>query len=119
MGDLSKNFSRAELVCSCGCKDEIINFDFIERLQKLRSDYGKPMVVNSWYRCKPYNAKIGGSKNSQHCRGIAVDIAVDNAVDRMRLVRLACKHGFSGVGIYASFVHIDARTSTPVLWQGQ
>ena len=48
-------------------------------LDPLRELYGKPIIVNSGYRCTKLNKAIGGAKNSQHLVGQASDIrAVQN-----------------------------------------
>ena len=36
--------------------------------------YDRPMKVTSGYRSVAYNKKIGGAKNSNHCKGLAIDI---------------------------------------------
>lgn len=43
-------------------------------LDPLREAYGKPIIVTSGYRCEELNRLVGGSKNSQHRAGMAVDI---------------------------------------------
>ena len=43
-------------------------------LDPLRELYGKPIIVNSGYRCVKLNKAIGGAKNSQHLVGQASDI---------------------------------------------
>lgn len=43
-------------------------------LQPIRDSYGKAIIVTSGYRCAKLNAKVGGSKSSQHCKGQAADI---------------------------------------------
>lgn len=43
-------------------------------LDKLREAYGKPIIVDSGFRCKTLNAIVGGASNSQHTLGQAVDI---------------------------------------------
>ena len=43
-------------------------------LDPLREMYGKPITVNSGYRCPKLNDAVGGAKNSQHMRGEAADI---------------------------------------------
>lgn len=35
---------------------------------------GRPIHVNSGYRCRALNSKIGGAKNSLHMLGLAADI---------------------------------------------
>lgn len=44
-------------------------------LDPLREAYGKPIRVNSGYRCKELNSKVGGASNSQHLTGQAADIS--------------------------------------------
>ena len=52
-------------------------------LDPLRKAYGNPIHVNSGYRCEKLNAKVGGSKTSEHMYGMAADItAIDS--DRSR-----------------------------------
>lgn len=43
-------------------------------LDPLREWYGKPITVNSGYRCPELNAAVKGSKTSQHMAGEAADI---------------------------------------------
>ena len=42
--------------------------------EPLRKWAGGPIRINSFFRCKDLNKAIGGSKNSQHCYGQAIDI---------------------------------------------
>ena len=46
-------------------------------LQPLRDAYGKPMTINSGYRCPELNKAVGGVPNSQHVLGMASDISID------------------------------------------
>ena len=43
-------------------------------LDPLREAYGRPIVVNSGFRCKKLNSIVGGAAASQHCKGEAADI---------------------------------------------
>lgn len=43
-------------------------------LDPLREWYGKPIVVNSGYRCPALNKAVGGATPSQHMSGQAADI---------------------------------------------
>ena len=45
-------------------------------LQPVRDHYGKGVKVNSGYRSPDVNAKVGGSRTSDHCRGQASDIEI-------------------------------------------
>ena len=42
--------------------------------EPLREWVGEPIKINSFYRSPELNKAIGGSKNSQHCKGQAIDI---------------------------------------------
>ena len=47
----------------------------VERiLDPLREKFGKPIIVNSGYRCPALNKAVGGSKTSHHVAGLAADI---------------------------------------------
>lgn len=59
-------------------------------LDPLREAWGRPIIVNSGYRCPELNSKVGGAKNSQHLLGLAVDIQTrsDSREDNKRLFEL-------------------------------
>ena len=65
--------STKETSCKCGCGLNV-QPDFLVLLNKIRTDYGKPIIVLSGARCPTHNAKIGGAKNSSHIEGLAVDL---------------------------------------------
>lgn len=54
-------------------------------LDLLREWYGKPIRVNSGYRCEALNEAIGGSKTSQHCLGEAADITAGSKEENKKL----------------------------------
>ena len=43
-------------------------------LEPARLAYGKPIVIQSGYRCTQLNTAVGGVKNSQHRTGEAADL---------------------------------------------
>jgi zinc D-Ala-D-Ala carboxypeptidase len=45
-------------------------------LQPVRDHFGKSVTVNSGYRSPESNAAVGGSKTSDHCKGMAADIEI-------------------------------------------
>ena len=45
-------------------------------LEPIRQHYGIPFAPNSGYRSEMLNSAIGGSSNSQHCKGEAVDVEI-------------------------------------------
>lgn len=46
----------------------------ISRLNPIREEFGEPIYINSGYRCEKLNKKVGGSTNSAHKKGLAVDM---------------------------------------------
>jgi hypothetical protein len=60
-------------------------------LDPLREAYGKPIQVNSGYRCRKLNKVVGGVSNSQHIEGKAADIhgTPDTPEENRKLFELA------------------------------
>lgn len=56
-------------------------------LDPLREWYGKPIRVNSGYRCPALNNAVGGVANSQHLTGQAADIDTDGTAENRKLMR--------------------------------
>lgn len=57
-------------------------------LDPLRLFYGKPIRINSGFRCAALNKAVGGVSNSQHLRGEAADIDTGSRSENQRLARL-------------------------------
>lgn len=55
---------------------ELANMKLVSEkcFEPLRTWYGKPIKINSFYRCKELNDVLKGSKTSQHIKGEAIDI---------------------------------------------
>lgn len=85
MSDVSKHFSWAELTRTGSTELQAINRQEAEQyraaltalattiLEPIRAKFG-PLKVNSAFRGASVNAKVGGSKTSQHLKGEAADI---------------------------------------------
>lgn len=58
-------------------------------LDPLRERYGKPIIVNSGYRCPALNSAVGGSKTSDHLKGMAADITGGSKTENKKLFQLA------------------------------
>lgn len=81
---------------------------FLKLLDELRELVGEPLIVNSSYRSKLYNKAVGGSENSLHLKGKAVDLHCTNGTLRAKIVKHALNLGLS-CGIYNTWVHADLR----------
>jgi zinc D-Ala-D-Ala carboxypeptidase len=95
-----------------------MNTSFLLRLDELRERCDFPFKINSGYRTKEHNEKVGGSHRSSHLDGIAVDIHCNDSARRFKIVSEAVKMGFSRIGIANTFIHIDDDTtkSQGVIW---
>ena len=81
---------------------------FLKLLDELRELVGEPLIVNSSYRSKFYNKAVGGSENSLHLKGKAVDLRCTNGTLRAKIVKHALNLGLS-CGVYNTWVHVDNR----------
>jgi len=100
-----QNFRHAEFKCRCGCNKNLIDSDFVDRLQRLRDRYATGV----------------------HVSGHAVDVLVSR-VNAYDLIRCALELGFTGIGAMQHgphkkrFVHLDDLRSLkgkwirPMLW---
>lgn len=74
-------------------------------LDPARRKLGKPIVVNSGFRCPLHNGRVGGVYNSQHVSGQAADIRCD---DNMKLARIIKENGrFDQMIVYPTFLHVS------------
>ena len=80
-----KYFSLAEFINSATGKslsiDDTPTVEIVDNLNCLadyldgiREKLGKPILVNSGFRCPALNKAVGGVANSQHLKGLAADV---------------------------------------------
>lgn len=105
-------YFRPEEVCCKGDGTLDIDLEALLKLDLLRREMGAPLIINSAYRSPEHNHKIGGSPKSQHVEGKAFDISLSFAGgtkqhSREMLTALAKEVGFTGIGQYDTFVHVD------------
>lgn len=116
---LSQNFAVSEFAChGSGCCDTVqVDEKLVAYLQQIRDYFGKPVTINSGYRCQRHNAAVGGAIGSYHTKGMAADIRVEG-VAPLTVAQYAQRIGVLGIGLYDDFVHIDTRTAKSY-WYGQ
>lgn len=111
------HFTRSELSCrdSCGVADmqEIA----IDALEASRIKLGKPIYVTSGIRCQAHNAAVGGAPESQHLKGLAIDMKSD--LDLFALYVTLVTY-FRRVGMYSRsqgyFCHADMKMDGLKTW---
>ncbi len=119
MGDLSEHFDRSEFECSCSCGQDTVDAELIKVLEDVRTYFNRPVNINSGNRCESYNKSIGGSPNSQHLRGRAADITVEETpVDVVHEYLFQKYLDKYGIGCYTLFCHIDTKSGGKRRWGG-
>ena len=103
------------------CKETGLNetkAELIHSLDELRERCGFPFVITSGYRAPSHSSERNKKfpRMGTHVQGIAADIAVSNGEQRYKIVQEAHAMGFGGIGVAKTFIHVDMRTGTPVMW---
>ena len=111
-----KHFTIKEFDCKETGQNQMKR-EFLELLDILRENCDFPFVITSGYRSPIHSAEVDKlNGGGTHTEGIAADIRVRNASERMIVVREAIQLGFTGIGVAKGFVHVDTRTTAPVMW---
>ena len=124
MGDLTRNFSRHEFACKCGCGFDTVDTVTLSILQHLRDHWAKPIDISSGCRCPMYNASdaVKGSKHSKHMEGRAADFTVQDVppktVQKYLTHILDSVDEGNGIGSYNDFTHMDTRSDDKARWTG-
>ena len=116
---LSPSFSVREFRCRDGTDTIMIDEGLVVLLQCIREHFGKPITITSGYRTAEHNAKVGGSKSSQHLLGRAADIQVAGvSPDAVAAYAESLMPTWGGVGRYPvkagrakGWVHVDTRAN--------
>ena len=109
----AKYFKPEEFACKCGTCGGRSEMDAgtVEKLDRLRERYGKPIAISSGFRCEKHISEMGKTTVGAHRQGRAVDIPCAGP-EAFKLMALAVELGFTGVGIsqranQSRFIHLD------------
>lgn len=96
----------------------LMDTDFILLLNEARKIANIPFKINSGYRTKSHNIKVGGSSVSSHLKGLAVDIHCIDSIKRCIIIKSLLSVGFHRIGIAKSFIHVDMDESKKcnIIW---
>lgn len=105
----AKHFTGKEFRCKDGTKEYLYCIELMEVLEKIRSHFNSPVIINSGYRTPSWNSKSNGASNSYHCKGMAADIVVKGQSSKAvaEYADSIMKQG--GIIRYTNFTHIDVR----------
>lgn len=104
---LTEYFNLAEFQCPC-CHTIKLHPILLRSAVRLRSAWGRAVVINSAYRCREHNGRVGGVAASRHRQGRALDIKVPGSIaENFRQLALDC--GFEKVILYPGrgFAHAE------------
>lgn len=106
MRQLSEHFHEQEFACPC-CGQVHVDTALVDLLEEIRNHFGRPVIVNSGYRCDIHNKTVGGGEYSRHLKGAAADIVVSGVSPAK--VRQFLYGRSIGLGSYETFTHVDTR----------
>lgn len=91
---------------------------FIKLLDKARSIANVPFKINSGYRSRAHNTRVGSRETSSHRTGLAADIHCPDNRTRFLMIEALRKVGFKRIGIGRTFIHVDLdkTKSQNVIW---
>lgn len=115
--NLSPNFTRGEF--ETHESDVTIDMECVDVCQRIRDAWGKPMTITSGVRSQRKNAEVGGSPNSSHLKGLAIDFACTTSRERYLALEVLLNHPkVKRIGIGEDFIHfdIDDSKSQRVVW---
>jgi uncharacterized protein YcbK (DUF882 family) len=111
-------FPEKPWACKCGCGFAQVSSVLIRKLNVARGYARVPFEILSACRCSSHNEFVGGTVNSAHLTGQAVDIKATDSRVRYAIIRGLFDAGFTRVGIAKNFVHADVSLTLPqnVIW---
>lgn len=119
---LSEHFNSDEFDCHCGCCTQtLIDTELVNKLEAMRTLIGKPIKINSGYRCAHRQEQLRqmgfetASGKSQHELGKAADIMCDGMTGA-ELDKIARSVGIKAVGVAHNWIHLDLRDDRERRW---
>jgi zinc D-Ala-D-Ala carboxypeptidase len=116
-------FEPEEVMCPC-CGQAKMSHAFMLTLDRMRHDYGAPIIISSGFRCPDYNSQFESGRDGPHTTGTAVDVPVYGG-QAHKLIHIALRNGVTGLGIkqhgplekrHLHFDTLDALADRPRPW---
>ena len=111
---ITAHLKQYELDCHCDsplCRVTLFHTKIGELFEVFRSEIGRPLIINSAFRCPHHNAGLkNSSTKSYHQAGMALDIKKPDRLDFVKFVQLAAPI-FPCMIHYEieQFIHVDVR----------
>lgn len=138
MGNLTKNLSRSEFACECGCGFNTVDFELVKALQEVVDHFsimeGADVRINITgpNRCAKHNEKVqkeynpgykSYSSKTQHINARASDFKLHNRKSGMQInpdkVAQYLEEKYPqkfGIGRYRNRTHLDTRSGRQARW---
>ncbi|MBT4483309.1 MAG: hypothetical protein HOC71_06490 [Candidatus Latescibacteria bacterium] len=117
---VTEHFIYSDFICPCCDMVKLVPgfYRHVSLLEQMRREQDFPIIVTSGYRCKKYNARVGGAPRSWHLL-FATDIKPeDGDPDKLKsMYEMAVSLGFGGTGRYDIHLHLDLRPKV-FRWRG-
>jgi len=115
-----KPFDKDSFKCKCGCGNTLSEFSlFIDFMNYLYKETNNIYEISSGFRCINHNKAVGGKEDSDHTKGLAIDIITPTIEDRSLIVYHAYKFGIKRAIVYIDkkFIHlsINLQLTNPIL----
>lgn len=98
-----------KLLCTCGhknCDKRSVSQFALDRIQAIRNDLVRPMVITSGGRCPNHPNEVNKNKPGDHQKCTAVDVFYGSVLERNKLMVLAGRYGATRVAAGKNFVHM-------------
>jgi uncharacterized protein YcbK (DUF882 family) len=95
--------------------------ELMDRLDVARDLCGFPIVITSGARTPEQNAAAGGTSESSHMKGLAVDLrAPTGKNEREKMIWALGRAGFMRIGLYDRHIHCDCDPdkAQDIVWFG-
>ena len=99
-----------------------LDYGLMVRLDMARDLCGFPIVITSGRRDEEQNASAGGTKESSHLKGLAVDLrAPTGQNEREKMIWALGRAGFTRMGLYNRHIHCDCDPDKAqyIVWFGE
>lgn len=118
MGDLTKDFSIAEVRCKCpDCikldSPIVPTMEVMLGIQGIRDDVGVPLTPSCGVRCEKNNESYNGAPDSRHLPKYrdAIDLECTDSTLRYKIVASAIRRNFRFIEVCPNHIHLDMRPS--------
>lgn len=92
----------------------------LKALTRVKLRVGDRIRINSAYRTRRHNARVGGAEQSLHMQGKACDIQALSKERKYEIVKAAMEEGIPRIGIAERFIHLDIgngrKDQKPRIW---